>query len=80
LRENSAGFVGREYDGELCWPRDALNVVDEIQLSLEHLLVQKEQRAESLILSGCGNALFDREMGKELCDLFSPISLGWRLR
>jgi hypothetical protein len=49
---------------------DALDVVDEVEFSIEHLLVKKQQRAESLVLSGCRNAFFDCEIGKEFADLF----------
>jgi len=70
LCENAARFPRREHDGKLCRAGNALDVIDEIEFSIEHLLVKKQQRAESLILSGCGDALFNGEMGKEVGDFF----------
>jgi hypothetical protein len=46
-----------ENNRNFCRLADALNVLDEVEFSLEHLLVKKQQRAESLVLSGCGDAL-----------------------
>jgi hypothetical protein len=42
VRQNSTRLVGREHDGELCRACDALDVLDKIEFSLEHLLVKKE--------------------------------------
>ena len=50
--------------------RDSLDVIDEVEFSLEHLLVKKQERAESLILSGRCDAFFHREMSKEFTDFF----------
>ena len=58
----------REHDRKLRRARNALNVVDEIEFSVEHLLVEKEQRAESLILGGCSDIPFDRQMGEKSGD------------
>ena len=72
MRENRAGFGGGEDDRQFRRSSDALDVVDEIEFSIEHLLVKKQQRAESLILSGCSDALFDREMSEKSGDFFLP--------
>ena len=70
MRNDSARFAGRQYHWHLGRPCDALDIVDEIELSFEHLLIKKQQRAESLILSGGGDILFDCEISKEFCDFF----------
>jgi hypothetical protein len=70
LIEDSTRFRGREDYRQLCRPSDALDVVDEIEFSIEHLLGKKQQRAESLGLSGCGDALFDRKMSEKFGDFF----------
>ncbi len=63
-------FTAGEDNGWLRGPGNALNVIDEIEFSIEHLLVKKQQRAESLILSRCGDALFNRQMSEEFGDFF----------
>ena len=70
MRQNGTRLAGREHDGQLCRAGNALDVIDEIEFSIEHLLVKKEQRAESLILSGCGDALFNSQMSEEFGDFF----------
>ena len=76
MREDSTRFAGRQHNGQLGRARDALNVVDEVQSSLEHLLVEKQHRAESLILRGSGNVLIDGQMSEKLGDL-AFAHFGW---
>src|SRR5882724_1926770 len=63
-------FSAGEDNGQLRWPRNTLDVVDEVQFSIEYLLVKKQQRTESLILSRCGDALLDSEMSEKCGDFF----------
>ena len=63
-------FSGCKHHGKLRRAADALDVIHEIELSLEHLLVKKQQRAESLVLSGCSDAFFDRKMSEKFGDFF----------
>ena len=63
-------FGACENNRNFCRPVDALNVLDEVEFSLEHLLVKKQQRAESLVLSGCSDALFDRKMSEKFGNFF----------
>lgn len=70
MRENAARFAGRKHNRQLRRAGDALDVVNEIEFSLEHLLVKKQQRAEGLILSRGSDMFFDSEMRKEFADLF----------
>jgi hypothetical protein len=59
-----------ENNRNFCGPADALNILDKVEFSLEHLLVKKQQRAESLVLSGCRDAFFDRKMSEKFGDFF----------
>src|SRR5919106_6195714 len=61
---------GSKYNGKFRRFGNTLDVIDEVEFSLEHLLVKKKQCAESLVLSRCGDALFDREMSEKLGDFF----------
>src|SRR5947199_2542329 len=69
VREHGTSFRRREHHGKFWRTRHALNVVDEVKLPIEHLLIKKEQGAESLILSRRGNAFIDCEMTEKLSDL-----------
>ena len=60
----------REDNRNFCGSADALNVVDKIEFSVEHVLVKKQQRAISLVLSGCSDALFDCKMSEKFGDFF----------
>ena len=69
VREHRTGFARREDHGQLRWPRNALDVLDEVEFSLEHPLVKKQQRAERLILSGRSNIFFNGQVRQKLRDL-----------
>src|SRR5882724_12990299 len=69
LRQHSASFGGSEDDRKFWRARHALDVIDEIEFSAEHLLIKKEQGTESLILSRRGDVFIDCEMIQELSDL-----------
>src|SRR6266513_1558293 len=76
MREDSARFARGENDRKLRWPGNTLDVVNEVEFSFEHLLVKKQQCAESLVLSGCGDALFNGEMSEKFGDFFLAHFLG----
>ena len=63
-------FVAGEDDGDSWRAGDALDLIHETELSLENLLIKKEQRAERLVLSGRGNVALDRKVSQERADLF----------
>ena len=63
-------FSAGKDDGQFPRARNTLDVVDEVQFSVEYLLVKKQQRTESLILSRCGDALLDSEMSEKFGDFF----------
>jgi hypothetical protein len=65
VREDSPYFAGRQHDGQLGRACDALDVVDEIEFSLKHLLIEKQECGESLVLRRSSDMLFSCEMGKE---------------
>lgn len=69
MRENRTRFSGCKHDGKLRRAANALDVIDEIELSLEHLLIQKKKRSEGLILRGCSNIFLHCQVGQELRDL-----------
>jgi hypothetical protein len=68
-RQNRPRFSAREDDRQLGRPPDAFHPGDEVELLLQHLLVEEKQRAKGLVLRGSGDALIDGEMTKEGCDL-----------
>ena len=76
MREDSARFARGEDDRKLRWPGNTLDVVNEVEFSFEHLLVKKQQCAESLVLSGGGDALFNGEMSEKFGDFFLAHFLG----
>src|SRR5204862_155621 len=64
-------YFGRsENNRNLCGTFRPLNVIDEVELSIEHLLVKKQQRAESLVLGGRSDILLNREITKKGADFF----------
>ena len=63
-------FCGRENDGNFGRACNALDVIDEVELSLQHLLVKEQQGTKSLILSRCGDAFFYREISQKFGDFF----------
>lgn len=54
MGENGASFGSRKDDGKLGRAANALDG-DEFELPIEHLLVEEEQGAESLVLRGSRN-------------------------
>jgi hypothetical protein len=69
-RKHGVCFSWGKDKGQLRRARNALDVVDEVQFSVEYLLIKKQQRTESLILSRCGDALLDSEMSEKVGDFF----------
>ena len=65
MRKNSACFARRQYDGQLGRACDTLDIADEIEFSLEHLLIEKQECGESLILRRGSDMFFSCEMRKE---------------
>jgi hypothetical protein len=65
VRKNSACVARRQYDGQLGRACDALDIADEIEFSLEHLLIEKQECGESLILRRGSDMFFSCEMRKE---------------
>jgi hypothetical protein len=68
MGENGPRFGSREDDGKL---RRAANALDrnKFELPVEHLLEEKEKRAQSLVLGGRGDVSHYREISKEGSDL-----------
>jgi len=69
VREDSTRFAGRQYDRQLGRACNALDIVDEIEFSLEHLLIEKQECCESLILRRGSDMFFNCEMRKEFGNL-----------
>ena len=65
MREDRARFTGRQYDRQPGRACDALDIVDEIEFSLEHLLIEKQECCKSLILRRGRDMFFNCEMRKE---------------
>src|SRR5204863_434862 len=59
-----------QYDGQSGRARHEQDIHDEVGFSLEYLLVQKQKRAEGLILSGGCDMFFNREMSEKFGDFF----------
>ena len=70
VREYSPCFGGREHDRKFWRASDTLDIINEVEFSFEHLLLQKKKRSECLILSGCGDAFFNREISEKFGDFF----------
>jgi hypothetical protein len=62
--------------GNLRRPGDALDLVHEIELSLEYLGVKKEQGAERLVLSGRSDMALDGKVGEERGDFLFSHGVG----
>ncbi len=62
------GLGPSEDDRQFGRAADAFDVGDEFELSLEDVAVEKEERAEGLILSGGGDGTIDGEMAQEGSD------------
>lgn len=69
MREHGKRFGRRKDHWQLCRARHALDIVDEVEFALEHLLVKKEERSESLVLRGSRYIFLHSEMCEELGDL-----------
>ena len=66
----------RQYDGQLGRACDALDIVDEIKFSLKHLLIEKQECCESLILRRGSDMFFNCEMRKEFSN-FTFAHFAW---
>lgn len=76
MREQSPYLLPREDARHAGWAVGALDAFDEGQLNSQHVAVEKQQRAEGMILRGGGDVGFDGQVREELADLFGPISAG----
>lgn len=68
LIKNGARFRSGEYDRNFRRSFHALDVIHEIQLSLEDLLVKKEQRRQRLVLGRGGDMVLHRQTRQEDAD------------
>jgi hypothetical protein len=68
LIKHGMSFPWCEHDRNFCRTFDPLHVVDEIEFAIEHLLVEKKQRGESLVLSRGGNVFLGGQMSQECGD------------
>ena len=75
VREDGAGFGAGKDDGHLRRAGNALDSADELEFPLEHMLVEKEEGAKGLVLSGGGDAAVHGEMAQEGSDfLFAHVA------
>ena len=73
MGEDGVGFLPGQDDGELRRAFHALDAGEEIEFSIEDLLVEEEEGAEGLILGGGGDVFLDGEVAEEGGDFGSPI-------
>lgn len=69
LGNDAPCFGASEDDGEFGWPADALDPGDGCEFSVEDFLIEKEECAEGLVLSGSGDAAVDGEVAEKGGDL-----------
>jgi hypothetical protein len=74
--DHPLGFLPGEDYRELGWPLDAVDVLEPRQFHLEDVPVQKENRAEGLVLSGGGHITLVGKVGEECLDLRRPHLTG----
>ena len=67
--EDGADFRAGQDHWEFGGTPHALDSGDEVELSLQNLLIKKEQRTERLILGGCCDRAIDGEVAEEGGDL-----------
>ena len=75
MSENGASFGSRKDDGKLGWAANPLDS-DKFELPIEHLLEEKEERAQSLVLGGRGDVSLHRQISKEGSDLLLAHFVG----
>lgn len=63
--QDRADLGARHDDGEVRGAPRAHEVVEPGEVLFEHFLVEEQQRAERLVLGGCGNPALDGERGQE---------------
>jgi hypothetical protein len=68
--EESAGLGAGKDDRNLGRPFDSLDLVNEIEFAVEHLLVKKQECGQGLVSGRSGDVFVDCKMGKEPGDLF----------
>jgi hypothetical protein len=74
LSENGAGLRFAENDRDSSGAANALNPGDELELSVEYLLIKKKQSAERLILGRGRYVAINREIAEEGADfVFSHL-------
>ena len=72
LGQDGLDFVAGEDDGQADGAFGAFDVIDPAEGMLQHSVIQKQQCAEGLILSGSGDLAVDGEMGQESADIIFP--------
>ncbi len=71
LRENGASFRPGKHDRKFGWTANALDV-NEFEFSIQHLLVEKKQGTEGLILGRGSDFRLDGKMSEEQGDFGFP--------
>ncbi len=75
MGKNRAGLGPGEDDGNCRWPLDSVDLVDEVELSLQNLLVKEEKSTQGLVLGRGGDVFVDREMSEKPSDfLFAHLA------
>ena len=69
LIQDLAHFFSGQHGGQTFWSLGADGMDGQIQVLLENLAVQEEQRVEGLVLGGGSNFLLDSQVGEEGFDL-----------
>jgi hypothetical protein len=67
--EHGMGLCARQDDGETAGPLCALDDLDRPEVGVEHLIVEKQQRAQGLILRGGGHLPLAGEMIEKHADM-----------
>lgn len=76
MNQDGADLGTGKNDGKFRRTLYALDATDKLELSLEHLLIKKEQRAEGLILRGSRDAAVDGQVAEKCRNLFLPHFIG----
>jgi hypothetical protein len=69
VRHEARNLIHREDDGEplgATRTNDALNSIERLH---QHMLVEKEERGQRLILGGCGDVFLNGQVGQEAIDI-----------
>jgi hypothetical protein len=71
--EQGGDLAARQDDGQAHRPLGPHDAFEPARLATQHLLVQKQQRSEGLVLRGRADVSLDGERGEELRDLGPPV-------